>query len=656
MAYAFGAAGAAAPPPAGAGAAALSSAAFTAWPLKVRVGANSPSLCPIICSVTYTGINFLPLCTAMVWPMKSGTIVERRDQVLTTFFSLRVFSPSTFSRRCPSTNGPFFSERAISLLFLDAAQTSPRGVPHLLESTYRSGNAVRLRAERANEPRSHGIRRAVHNHRPSRLAKLVQRRFQRNRRLFLQQHRSLYDWLRDRFRRRPFCYTLARPLRAAAYRCPASCCTACSCRSHRFRSSFAVCLSRECSPSTAYKVSLLSALDNVLVGALIVPGLLAQRRERPRRLRVIALDAAFTTAVRVIHRIHRYAANRRTNTLPARTSSLAVSLVLVVQIADLANCRHTINCELADFARRQLDQRQVAFLAEQLRGSSRCAHQLAATAWIQFNVVHHRARRNVAKLQSVARKDVSVLAGIDRRANFQTHRMQNVALVAIGVVQQRDVGAAVRVVFNGFDLGRHTVFIAAEINLAVLLLVAATAVPYGNFALVVTSARALFRFQETLFRSLLGDMAFVENGHKQSRPRIWIKALQSHLCLLPCSSRRPAPAALYFLTCCLTRLTNSPRLQILRKLDHLFAFGQLYVGFLPVAAISFGLPAAAHFSVEICGTHAGYFHLENLLHGFLDLRLGSFGGNFEYHRALNFFYAETFFRDDRAANNLIVRG
>src|SRR6266404_1117761 len=127
MAYAFGAAGAAAPPPAGAGAAALSRAAFTAWPLKVRVGANSPSLCPIICSVTYTGINFLPLCTAMVCPIKSGTIVERRDQVLTTFLSLRVLSPSTFSRRCPSTNGPFFSERAISLLYSSTRRKRPQG-------------------------------------------------------------------------------------------------------------------------------------------------------------------------------------------------------------------------------------------------------------------------------------------------------------------------------------------------------------------------------------------------------------------------------------------------------------------------------------------------------------------------------------------------
>src|SRR5215471_5628137 len=110
----------------------------------------------------------------MVWPIMSGTIVERRDQVFTTFFSLRVFSPSTFSRRCPSTNGPFFNERAISLLFLDAAQTAPLGMPHLLESAHRTGNTVRLRAERAYKPCAQRVRRAVHNHRPSRLAQLVQ--------------------------------------------------------------------------------------------------------------------------------------------------------------------------------------------------------------------------------------------------------------------------------------------------------------------------------------------------------------------------------------------------------------------------------------------------------------------------------------------------
>src|SRR5262249_31163604 len=118
-------------------------------------------------------MNFLPLCTAMVWPIMAGTIVERRDQVFTTFFSLRVFSLSTFSRRCPSTNGPFLSERAISLLFLHAAQTAPLGMPHLLESAHRTGNTMRFRAERANKPRAQRIRSAVDNHRPSRLAHLL---------------------------------------------------------------------------------------------------------------------------------------------------------------------------------------------------------------------------------------------------------------------------------------------------------------------------------------------------------------------------------------------------------------------------------------------------------------------------------------------------
>src|SRR5262245_10243264 len=64
-------------------------------------------------SVTYTGTNFLPLWTAMVWPTISGITVERRDQVLMTFFSPPRFMISTFSSSGTSTNGPFFSERLI---------------------------------------------------------------------------------------------------------------------------------------------------------------------------------------------------------------------------------------------------------------------------------------------------------------------------------------------------------------------------------------------------------------------------------------------------------------------------------------------------------------------------------------------------------------
>src|SRR6267143_987315 len=100
--YAFGAgvdpaAGVGAPGPPGtpAGRAATSVAAFMECPLKLRVKLNSPSLWPTMFSVMYTGMNFLPLCTAMVCPTISGLTVERRDQVRNTFFSLREFIPST---------------------------------------------------------------------------------------------------------------------------------------------------------------------------------------------------------------------------------------------------------------------------------------------------------------------------------------------------------------------------------------------------------------------------------------------------------------------------------------------------------------------------------------------------------------------------------
>jgi len=39
-------------------------------------------------------------------------MVERRDQVRTMRFSPDVFSASTFFSRCPSMNGPFFTDRA----------------------------------------------------------------------------------------------------------------------------------------------------------------------------------------------------------------------------------------------------------------------------------------------------------------------------------------------------------------------------------------------------------------------------------------------------------------------------------------------------------------------------------------------------------------
>src|SRR5271154_6084712 len=69
-------------------------------------------------SVTNTGTNFRPLWTAKVSPTESGTMVERRDQVLITFLELVAFAAWIFSIRWPSTNGPFLTLRGMAQPFV----------------------------------------------------------------------------------------------------------------------------------------------------------------------------------------------------------------------------------------------------------------------------------------------------------------------------------------------------------------------------------------------------------------------------------------------------------------------------------------------------------------------------------------------------------
>jgi len=88
---------------------------FPECPRKVRVGANSPSLCPTMFSVTNTGTNVLPLCTAIVCPTMSGTIIEARDQVLITDLRFDEFALSIFAISLWNTYGPFLIDLAMTI-------------------------------------------------------------------------------------------------------------------------------------------------------------------------------------------------------------------------------------------------------------------------------------------------------------------------------------------------------------------------------------------------------------------------------------------------------------------------------------------------------------------------------------------------------------
>src|SRR5919107_3785484 len=132
-------------------------------------------------------------------------------------------------------------------------------------------------------------------------------------------------------------------------------------------------------------------------GALVLARLVAARRLAPRRHRVAAARGlALAAAVRVVDRVHRDAAHRRADAVPARAPGLAVRDVLVLDVADLADGRVADDGDAPDLARGHAHLRVVAFLGDELREAAGRAHELAALAGPELDVVDLRAERDVA--------------------------------------------------------------------------------------------------------------------------------------------------------------------------------------------------------------------------------------------------------------------
>src|SRR5262249_5487594 len=83
---------------------------------------------------------------------------------------------------------------------------------------------------------------------------------------------------------------------------------------------------------------------------------------------------------------------------------------------------------------------------------------------------------------------------------------EDVALLAIGVVQQRDVAAPIRVVLDRRDLGRHAVLAALEVDPPVAALGAAAAVAGGDPAVAVAAAGLAQPFGQLPFRLGCGQL------------------------------------------------------------------------------------------------------------------------------------------------------
>src|SRR6202011_2618347 len=142
------------------------------------------------------------------------------------------------------------------------------------------------------------------------------------------------------------------------------------------------------------------------------------------------------------------------------------------------------------------------------RGAGR-TRELAAAPGLQLDVVHDRADRHPRELHAVTHGDVGAGTRGDGHADAQPLGREDVALLAVDIVQQRDVGRAVGVVLDRGDARVHAVLAALEVDPAVCALGAAAAVARGLAPVPVAPAALGQAFDEALLRLGLRDLAEV---------------------------------------------------------------------------------------------------------------------------------------------------
>ena len=126
--------------------------------------------------------------------------------------------------------------------------------------------------------------------------------------------------------------------------------------------------------------------------------------------------------------------------------------------------RAAVDRDAAHLGRRKPQRRVHAFLGDQLDRRAGAAAHLAARTRLQLDVVHGRADRDVAQRQRVADADLRALAALHHVADREALRGDDVALLAVEVVQQRDARVAVRVVLDRGDLRGNAVLVPLEVD------------------------------------------------------------------------------------------------------------------------------------------------------------------------------------------------
>src|SRR2546427_1935808 len=252
--------------------------------------------------------------------------------------------------------------------------------------------------------------------------------------------------------------------------------------------------------------ALASAHDQFRRRLLLVPRLFALDLAPGIRRGPAARGLPLAAAQRVVDGVHRHAAHPRIPAQPAALPGFPDREQLVLGIAHLADRGEALAAHHPHFGGAQPQRDVVAFLRHHLDAGARGAGELAAAPDLELHVVHRGAERDLEQRHRVPDPDVRARTGDDRIADGEALGGQDIALLAVRVVQQRDARRPVRVVFDRGHLGGDAELLAPEVDPSIAALVPPALPPVGDVALVVAPARPPQRLEQRLFGLALPDV------------------------------------------------------------------------------------------------------------------------------------------------------
>ena len=150
--------------------------------------------------------------------------------------------------------------------------------------------------------------------------------------------------------------------------------------------------------------------------------------------------------------------------------------------------RPALHANLPHFAGRHDHGRPISFASEQSSGRASAAYQLTALSRVQLDVVDVHAHRNVFQGHGVAGDRFGVPATAHDITGRQSRWRQNVAMLAILILEQRDVAGPIGVILYCFHSRVYAIFEAFKVDFAIDLADTATSMSGSDFTAVIAPA------------------------------------------------------------------------------------------------------------------------------------------------------------------------